>query len=88
MDRTSIDALIGHESAALRNEFPRVDECRARLESLSEDLAQRFSLGLDIRLPQSQLLVCGKAKHDAHAAVYAAFEEARERLAEHERRFA
>jgi hypothetical protein len=82
MDRHSVDALIAHETAALRSAFPLIDACCAGIEILNEGLAARFSVGLDIRLPESQVLVSGEAKHDAFAAVFAAFEHARQRLTE------
>jgi hypothetical protein len=81
VDRNSVSALIAHEIAELRGDFPRVSSCRAKIEALGEGLTQRFSLALDIRLPQCQLLVCGEDRHDALAAVFAAFEQARRRLA-------
>lgn len=82
MNRDSLDALIAHESAALREAFPQVSWCRAQLETLSEGEARRYSVLLDIRLPEHQSLISGKSKHDTHAAVYAAFEEARRQLDE------
>jgi hypothetical protein len=77
----SPQALIAHHCAELRRQFPRIERCSARLGSAGEDLALRHSLALDIRLPQRQLLVCGEARHDALAAIHAAFDEARRRLA-------
>jgi hypothetical protein len=82
----SPQALIAHHCAELRREFPRIESCEARLGSAGDDLALRHSLALDIRLPQRQLLVCGEARHDALAAVHAAFDQARGRLADGARR--
>lgn len=82
MDRDSIDALIAYEIAELRSAFPRASSCQAVVESHSEDeLAKRYSVRLDVRAPQQQVLISGKSKHDPHAAVYAAFEQARAALA-------
>ena len=88
MNRDSLDALIAHESAELRAAFPQISKCRARMETLNEGESRRYSLLLDIHLPQHQSLISGKSKHDAHAAVFAAFEEARRRLDEATRRAA
>jgi hypothetical protein len=88
MNRDSLDALIAHESAALREAFPQISGCRARIETLSEGEARRYSVLLDIRLPEHQSLISGKSKHDTHAAVHAAFEEARRQLEELARRAA
>jgi hypothetical protein len=80
MNQDSLDGLIAHEGAELRAVFPQVSACRARVEILSEGEARRYCVLLDIRAPQRQLLISGKSKHDAHAAVYAAFEQARHQL--------
>jgi len=88
MNRDSLEALIAHESAALREAFPQVSSCRAQLETLNEGEARRYSVQLDIRWPEHQSLISGKSKHDTHAAVHAAFEEARRQLGEVTRRAA
>lgn len=76
----TIDHLIEHQVAELRRRFPRVLSCRTRMDAFGEGLTSRYSLELDIRLPERQCLIAGEARHDAHAAVYSAFEQAQRRL--------
>lgn len=76
-----LEALIAQETGALRDTFPRLSACRARIDAMNSG-APKFSACLDLRLPQSQLLVSGQTAGDPATAIRAAFNEARERLAE------
>jgi ribosome-associated translation inhibitor RaiA len=78
--KPTVDHLIDRQTAELRHDFPGVLDCRARMDTSGEGLTQRFSLELDVRLSQGQCLVAGESHHDALAAIYAAFNEARTRL--------
>lgn len=80
MDFDSIQGRIEHEIAELRGAFPRVESCHSALVQWKDDEQARYSLGLDIRWPQHQVLVSGPAQASADAAVEAAFRLARERL--------
>lgn len=80
MDFDSIQGRIEHEIAELRGAFPRVESCHSALVQWKDDEQARYSLGLDIRWPQHQVLVSGPAQPSADAAVEAAFRLARERL--------
>ncbi|HEX6297093.1 MAG TPA: hypothetical protein VFZ74_10990 [Burkholderiales bacterium] len=80
MDFNSIQGRIEHEIAELRGAFPRVESCHSALVQWKDDEQARYSLGLDIRWPQHQVLVSGPAQASADAAVEAAFRLARERL--------
>jgi hypothetical protein len=80
MDFNSIQGRIEHEIAELRGAYPRVESCHSALVQWKDDEQARYSLGLDIRWPQHQVLVSGPAQASADAAVEAAFRLARERL--------
>ncbi|MEW5862578.1 MAG: hypothetical protein AB1773_03165 [Pseudomonadota bacterium] len=80
MKEESLHALIQHEVAELRVEFPQIALVRSTLDTWLEGEARRYSLGLDIRWPDHQTLVAGPARDGVHEAVRAAFEAARERL--------
>ncbi len=88
MDRESLEALIEHQVADLRASFPHIAACRTCIESLNEGGTRRYCVRLDIRWPEHQSLISGKAKDGPHAAVCAAFEQARRRLEELKGRFA
>jgi hypothetical protein len=80
MDFDSIQGRIEHEIAELRGAYPRVESCHSALVQWKDDEQARYSLGLDVRWPQHQVLVSGPAQASADAAVEAAFRLARERL--------
>lgn len=80
MDFDSLQGRIEHESVELRAAFPRVESCHSALVQWRDAEQPRYSLGLDIRWPQHQVLVSGPAQASAEAAVEAAFRLARERL--------
>lgn len=80
MDRDMLQARLEHEIAELRAAFPRVESCHSALVQWKDGEQPRYSLGLDIRWPQHQVLVSGSAQASAEAAVAAAFRLARERL--------
>ena len=80
MDFDSIQGRIEHEIAELRGAFPRVESCHSALVQWKDDEQARYSLGLDIRGPQHQVLVSGPTQPSTDAAVEAAFRLARERL--------
>lgn len=80
MDFNSIQGRIEHEIAELRGAYSRVESCHSALVQWKDDEQARYSLGLDIRWPQHQVLVSGPAQASADAAVEAAFRLARERL--------
>ena len=79
--RPSPATLIALQTADMRRHFPRILSCHARIDVTGEGLTERFSVELDIRLPQRQCLIPGEARHDALAAIHAAFTQAREHLA-------
>ena len=80
MDRDMLQARLEHEIAELRGAFPRVESCHSALMQWKDSEQARYSLGLDIRWPQHQVLVSGPAQPSADTAVEAAFRLARERL--------
>lgn len=80
MKEESLHALIQHEVAELRVEFPQIALVRTSLDTWTEGEARRYSLGLDIRWPDHQTLVAGPVRDGVHEAVRAAFDEARQRL--------
>jgi hypothetical protein len=80
MDTESIQARIEHETAELRGLYPEVIHCHAVLLQWTEGTEPRFSLHLDIRRPQQQLVVNGEQRADAQTALAAGFGAARERL--------
>jgi hypothetical protein len=76
----SLHALIQHQVAELRVEFPQIALVRSSLETWKEGESRRYSLGLDIRWPDHQTLVAGPPREGVHEAVRAAFDAARQRL--------
>ena len=75
----ALKAAIELGAARLRKEFPALNACQAAIDGAG-DGAPRFSARLDLRLPQSQILVSGRPAHSVEAALEAAFAEARARL--------
>ncbi len=80
MDAQSVQARIEHETALLRSLHPRVTACLAALVRWKDGEATRYSLHLDIRMPQRQTLVSGAARDSVEAAIEAAIEQAKEQL--------
>lgn len=80
MDADSIRARIEQEVAALRAAHPDMTCCDTALSKRSEGGAPRYSLSLDLRWPQRQILFHGPAADEAGAAIDAAFHEARARI--------
>jgi len=72
---------IEHEIAELRGLFPAITACHSALLQAKDDGSARWSLHLDIRAQQAQLIVSGPAEESAEGAVAAAGRMARERLA-------
>jgi hypothetical protein len=81
MNADSLQPRIEHELAELRGRFPAVTACHGALLQTKEDGGARWSLHLEIRAPQTQVIVSGPAEASAEAAVAAACRLARERLA-------
>lgn len=81
MDADSLQPRIEHEIAELRGRFPAVTACHSMLLRSRDDGGERWSLHLEIRAPQSQVIVSGPAEESAEAAVAAACRIAGERLA-------
>src|SRR6185295_7159398 len=77
MEADSIRARIEHETAELRARYPEMTRCDTALARRVQDGATLHSLYLDMRWPQSQILLPGPALPDATAAIDAAFHEAR-----------
>lgn len=67
-------AAIEHEIAELRTAYPSITHARGGVEG-------RYSVWLDVRLPQHQSLISGPLHEDFNAALRAAFAAARLRLA-------
>jgi len=63
----------------LRKAFPELSGCEAAIDGIG-DGSPRFSARMDLRLPQSQILLCGRAAPSVDGALEAAFSEAREQL--------
>lgn len=80
MSPDSIQAAIAHETAELRAQFPSITECFSALVQWKDEAAARYSLHLDIRMPQRQTLVSGPAEASARAAIASACRKARELL--------
>ena len=81
MDADSLPPRIEHELAELRGQFPAVTACHSMLLQSQADGGKRWSLHLEFRAPQAQVIVSGPAEASAEAAVAAACRMARERLA-------
>ena len=79
MDATLQNA-ISVLTARLRREYPALGCCEAVIDGVANG-TPRFSARLDLRLPERQILVCGKAADTVDGALEAALAEARERLA-------
>lgn len=80
MEPESLQARIQHETAELIALHPDILACRATLDEWKEGEQSRFALRLDIRWPQRQTLISGRARESASAALHAAFAAARQRL--------
>jgi hypothetical protein len=80
MDVDSIRARIEHEVAELRAHHPEMTSCDTAFSRRAEAGATRYSLYLDMRWPQRQILLPGPAMAEAGAAIDAAFQEARRRI--------
>jgi hypothetical protein len=81
MDADSLQPRIEHEIAELRGQFPAVTACHSMLLQSQADGGERWSLHLEFRAPQVQVIVSGPAEDSADAAIAAAGRMARERLA-------
>jgi hypothetical protein len=81
MHADAVRPRIEHELAELRGLYPALEACQASLEQWAEPGGARYSLRLEMRAPQIQLIVSGPAAPDPEAAVAAAARLARERLA-------
>ena len=81
MDAESLQPRIEHELAELRGLFPAITACHSALLQTKDDGTARWSLHLEIRAPQAQVIVSGPAEASAEAAVAAACRIAGERLA-------
>jgi len=80
MDADAIRARIDQQAAELRTAYPDMTRCDTALAQRKEGGKARYSLYLDLRWPQTQVLVTGPAHSDAGAAIDAAFHEARSRI--------
>ena len=81
MDADSIQPRIEHEIAELRGLFPAITACHSALLQSRDGSGERWSLHLELRAPQSQVIVSGPAEDSAEVAVVAACRLARARLA-------
>ena len=81
MDADSVQPRIEHEIAELRGLFPAITVCHSALLQSKDGGGAHWSLHLDIRAPQAQVIVSGPAEDSAEAAIAAAGRMARERLA-------
>jgi hypothetical protein len=80
MDADSIRARIEHEVAELRAAHPDMTRCDTAFAKRTEGGVARYSLYLDMRWPQRQILLPGPARDAAAAAIDAAFHAARSRI--------
>ncbi|HEV8261762.1 MAG TPA: hypothetical protein VGQ19_13525 [Burkholderiales bacterium] len=80
MDSATLQARIQHEVADLRALYPQIEICRATLDQWKEREETRCALQLDIRWPQHQTLISGRANDQADIAVRASFDSARHSL--------
>jgi hypothetical protein len=80
MDSPSVQARIEHEIAQLRARFPQVIDCHTALVHWKDGGAARYSLYLDIRWPNHQTLVSGRARDSAEGAISTGFIQAKEAL--------
>ena len=81
MDADSLQPRIEHEIAELRGQFPAVTACHSMLLQSRDDGGERWSLHLEFRAPQAQVIVSGPTESSPELAVAAACRMARERLA-------
>jgi hypothetical protein len=82
MDRQSLEARIQVELGALRARFAQVTASRSRIEEWQEGGAKHYSLQLELRSPQRQLLVSGEARDNPLDALRAALDAAGRQLQE------
>ncbi|HEY4637803.1 MAG TPA: hypothetical protein VIH23_06015, partial [Burkholderiales bacterium] len=65
MDADSVQPRIEHEIAELRGQFPAVTACHSMLLQSQADGGKRWSLHLEFRAPQAQVIVSGPAEASA-----------------------
>lgn len=75
--KSDAQARIEHEIVELRGAYPRVTSCHSALRTWVEDGAARHSLWLDLRWPQHQSIVSGRACASVEEALQAGFDKAR-----------
>ena len=80
MESDSLRARIEHEIVELRALYPQITSCHPAMVGWKEGGERHYSLHLDIRAPQHQLIVSGPARDDNYAALQAGFAAARERM--------
>jgi hypothetical protein len=80
MDVDWIRARIEHGVADLRGAYPEMTGCDTALSRRTQAGETRYSLYLDMRWAQRQILLPGPAHEEAAAAIDAAFDEARRRI--------
>ena len=80
MDADAIRAHIERKSVELRQQYPDMTHCDSALSQRREDGKLRYALYLELRWPQTQVLVTGPVHGDAGTAIDAAFHEARTRI--------
>lgn len=80
MDTDAIRAHIERRTTELRGLYPDITHCDTALSQRREDGKLHYSLYLDLRWPQQQMLFNGPRRDDAGAAIDAAFQEARTRI--------
>ena len=78
MDVTRRNAIAA-ATARLRKAFPDLSRCDVVIDGIGNG-NPRFSARLDLRLPETQVLLCGKPSSSLEGGLNAAFAEARERL--------
>ena len=84
MDADAIRAHIERKSAELRQQHPDMTHCDSALSQRREDGKPRYSLYLELRWPNTQVLVTGPVHGDAGTAIDAAFQEARTRIEQYQ----
>jgi hypothetical protein len=75
----ALQNAIALACSRLRKAFPELRGCEAAVDGIG-DGRPRFSVRMDLRLPESQLLVCGAPAASVEDALEVAFDDARRRL--------
>jgi hypothetical protein len=73
-------AAVRPDVDELKQAFPAITECRLDVRMVNGDTLPRFSVHLDLRLPQRQIIVSGEPRKTMLGALHAALGTARAQL--------